>query len=217
MHSLLNMKATRFLLLSLLALAVTGLRAAGSCCAAASAAADAAAGRSIYQLGAVWTDDAGRPFKLTELRGRPVVLAMFFTSCGYACPRIVADMTRIRETLPAAVRVQVRFVLVSFDPDRDTVAVLHAYRAQKELPADGWVLLRGAPDDVRELAAVLGLQYKRDAQGMFQHTNLITVLNREGEIVHQRTGLEGGLAEAAQATVASADANSASARGGKID
>jgi cytochrome oxidase Cu insertion factor (SCO1/SenC/PrrC family) len=40
-------------------------------------------GRSIYQLDGVWTNDAGQPFHLRELRGRPVVMAMFFTLCGY--------------------------------------------------------------------------------------------------------------------------------------
>ena len=90
----------------------------------------------------------------------------------------------------------------AFDDERDTVPVLHAYREAHELPADGWILLRGAPGGIRELAAVLGVQYKRDAQGMFEHSNLITVLNAEGEIVHQRSGLEGGLAQAAGAVVA---------------
>ena len=37
---------------------------------------------------------------------------------------------------------------------------------------------------------------------MFAHSNLVTILNREGEIVHQRQGLKGGLDEAATALVA---------------
>ena len=183
--------------------AVPTLRAADACCSqspvTAQAAAEAAAGRSVYQLDSSWTDDAGRPFTLADLRGRPVVLAMFFTSCGYACPRIVADMVRIRATLPVAVRDQTRFVLVSFDDARDSVEVLHAYRRQHELDSTSWILLRGAPDDIRELAAVLGLKYLRNAAGMFEHSNLITVLNGAGEIVHQRAGLDGGIAEAAGA------------------
>lgn len=203
------MNSLRILLLLAAAVpaAAPALRAADDCCCCAepkaAAAAAALAARSIYQLDATWTDDGGQPVKLAELRGRPVVLALFFTSCGYACPRIVSDMTRIQATLPPAVRARARFVLVSFDDERDTVPVLHTYREQHELNAANWVLLRGAPGNVRELAAVLGVKYKKDARGMFEHSNLITVLNPEGEIIHQRTGLEGGLAEAAQAVVAS--------------
>ncbi len=191
-----------------IACSVPWLHAADDCCSAgakpaAAPAADALSSRSIYQLDATWTTDAGRPFKRAALRGRPVVMAMFYTSCGYACPRIVADMTRIRATLPVDVRNRAMFVLVSFDDERDTVPVLHAYREAHDLPASNWVLLRGAPNDIRELAAVLGLKYKKNALGMFEHSNLITILNADGEIVHQRSGLEGGLAEAARAVVAS--------------
>jgi len=197
------MNSRPMLLLFATLAALPGVRAADACpcCAAAAAAAPALSSRSVYQLDASWTTDAGRSFQLAALRGRPVVLAMFFTSCGYACPRIVADMTQIQQNLPAAVRDQARFVLVSFDDQRDTVAALQAYREAHGLNAS-WVLLRGAPDDIRELAAVLSVKYKRDAAGMFQHSNLITVLNPEGEIVHQRAGLEGGLAEAGRAVVA---------------
>lgn len=195
------------LLLGLALLAPGRLHAAEGCCCAAKETATAAApkftDRSIYQLDASWTTDAGRPFQLAELRNWPVVLAMFFTSCGYACPRIVSDMTQIEQTLPPAARDQAMFVLVSFDDMRDTVAALRAYREQHGLAAKRWVLLRGAPGDIRELAAVLGVKYRKDAAGMFSHSNLITILNSEGEIVHQRVGLEGGLAEAARAVVVS--------------
>ena len=200
------MNTTRLIHLLTAALLAAGtiLRAADCGCAASRAATDAAySDHSIYQLDATWTTDAGQPFTLGELRGRPVVLAMFFTSCGYACPRIVDAMTQIQQTLPVAVRDQARFVLVSFDDERDTIAALHDYRTVHELGAQSWILLRGAPGDIRELAAVLGMSYKKNALGQFGHSNLITILNREGEIVHQRAGLEGGLAEAARAVVAS--------------
>jgi protein SCO1/2 len=195
--------------LDLLSPAMRATNACRACAAAESkplevtAAAPKSTDRSIYQLDAPWTTDVGQPFKLAELHGRPVVLAMFFTSCGYACPRIVSDMTQIEQSLPPAARDQAVFVLVSFDDVRDTVAALRTYRDQHGLDARRWVLLRGAPGDIRELAAVLGVKYKKDAAGLFSHSNLITILNREGEIVHQRIGLEGGLSEAARAVVVS--------------
>lgn len=153
---------------------------------------------SLYQLGATFSDDTGRKVSLAELRGRPVVLTMFFTSCTYACPMLFADMNRIREALPAAVRDQMALVLVSFDVEKDTSAVLHKYRTDRALDAQ-WTLLRGDNAAVREIAALLGVKYKRESSGQFAHSNLITILNAEGEIVHQRAGLKGGLPEATAA------------------
>jgi protein SCO1/2 len=165
-----------------------------ACCAAMDAAVFSK--DSLYQADAAFTDDSGRPFALGQLRGRPVVLTMFFASCGYACPLLVTDMQAIRGRLPAEQRDRALFVLVSFDVARDTPEALAKYRAQRGLDGS-WVLLHGNDDAVRELAALLGVKYQQDADGMFSHSNLITVLNAEGEIVHQRTGLKGGLDEAA--------------------
>ncbi len=153
---------------------------------------------SLYQLDAEFTDDSGQAFTLGTLRGRPVVLAMFFSTCGYACPLLVGDMKRIRASLPPPVRERAAFVLVSFDSARDTPAALAQFRAERSLDAQ-WTLLHASADSVRELAALLGVKYKQEADGAFSHSNLITILNPAGEIAHQRTGLKDGLAEAAAA------------------
>jgi len=156
---------------------------------------------SLYQSDATFTDDSGRKFALGQLRGQPVVLNMFFASCGYACPLQVTDMLAIQGRLPAALRERAAFVLVSFDVARDTPAALAKYRAQRSLGPQ-WTLLHGDDDAVRELAALLGVKFKQEADGAFSHSNLVTILNREGEIVHQRVGLKGGLDEAAAALAA---------------
>jgi protein SCO1/2 len=158
---------------------------------------------SIYQIDARFTDDSGRAFTLGELRGRPVVIDMFFASCGYACPLLVADMQAIRAKLPASARDRAAFVLVSFDVARDTPAALAQYRVQRALDGQ-WTLLHGSDDSVRELAALLGVKYKQEADGAFSHSNILTILNPQGEIVHQRIGLKGGLDEAAAALAAAA-------------
>ena len=72
-----------------------------NCCAAPLAAAPVSA-RSLYQLEAAWTNDAGHATALAALSGRPVVLAMMFTRCEYACPVLVRDMQRLRDCSGAA-------------------------------------------------------------------------------------------------------------------
>jgi protein SCO1/2 len=173
---------------------------ADACCRAAPADAAPFSAKSLYQTDVAFTDDAGRAFQLGELRGRPVVLTMFFASCGYACPLLVTDMQAIRAKLPAEIRDQAAFVLVSFDVERDTPAALAAYREQRGLGRD-WILLHGNDDAVRELAALLGVKYKPETGGGFSHSNLITLLNREGEVAYQRNGLKGGLDETVAALV----------------
>jgi protein SCO1/2 len=164
------------------------------CCAVEEKAGAPLSARSIYQLDAAWTNDAGSTVRLAALRGRPVVLAMFFAQCEYACPILVRDMQRVRAALPEALRAQTQFVLVSFDTARDTPAALRAYRERMALDA-GWTLLRGDTAAVQELAMLLGVKFKQDARGQFSHSNLFTLLNRDGEIVHQQAGLQEDVSE----------------------
>jgi protein SCO1/2 len=182
-----------------------------ACCASTEPAATAAAAtpaanftrHSLYQLDASWTNDAGDRVRLAEYRGEPVIVAMFFAQCEYACPMLVSDIKRVREALPAAVRDQARVVLVSFDTERDTPAALKAFRQRMALD-ERWTLLRGDETAVQEFAMLLGVKFKRDARGQFAHSNLVTVLNAEGEIAQQRAGLQGDISELAQAVVVAA-------------
>jgi protein SCO1/2 len=162
--------------------------ASPSCCTTNLPAATPLSDLSIYQLDCPWTSDEGKTVRLAELRGKAQVVTMFFASCAYVCPVLVSNVQEIEKQLRSGGVSDVEFLLVTFDTERDTVEKLHAYRQQRRL-GNNWRLLRGKTDDVAELAALLGVKFKKEASGEYSHSNLITVLNPAGEIVHQQTGL----------------------------
>lgn len=151
---------------------------------------------SLYQLSSVWHDQNGREVSLESLRGKPRIVAMIFTNCTYACPRITADMQNIGTLLPADIRDKVGFVLFSMDPERDTPTALAAFAQKMELPSSHWTLLCSTEDNVQEMAAVLGVKYKKDEYGNFSHSNMITILNGEGEVIYKQEGLNQDAQEA---------------------
>jgi protein SCO1/2 len=139
---------------------------------------------SVYDLGSTWRDQTGARRPLASLAGRPRVVAMVYTSCAATCPLTVNEMKRIE----AAVR-GVDFVLVTLDPERDDPARLAAYARAHGLDAARWTLLSGAEDDVRELAAALGVRYRRISPDELAHSNALTVLDATGAVVDQQAGL----------------------------
>lgn len=149
--------------------------------------ADEPAGFSIYHAGSTWTDQHGERRAIASLAGRVQVVGMVYTSCAYACPRMVLDMKRLEDELGR--RDDVGFVLVSIDPERDTPARLAEFAAGSRLDPARWTLLHGEGGDILELAALLGVQYRRMADGEFIHSNLLTVLDRDGQVVHRQLGL----------------------------
>ena len=156
--------------------------------------------KSLYSLDASWTADVGREVKLAALRGRPQVMALFFTSCQHSCPLIVKDMKAIEKGLPANVRDKVDFLLVSIDPERDTPEALRAFREEHRLPIERWSLLRGKAEDVKKLADMVGFRYLPGSNLQYAHSLLITVLNPAGEIIFQQAGV-GNLRDDALAAV----------------
>lgn len=135
---------------------------------------------SIYNLNSELLDENGKKVKLESMRGQPVVISMAYTSCAYTCPLILAQMQQIEKKLAENGKKQVRFVLVSFDPEKDTPEVLKAYAKKKQLSGQ-WSLLTAKNDKApREIASVLGIKYSKVEGGDYDHSFIITVLDKEG-------------------------------------
>lgn len=147
-------------------------------------------GDSVWQLDSTWEDRRGTEVRLADFRGHTTVLAMMFTNCQYACPQIVADMRALQEQVAAEGGTVPQFVLVSMDHERDHPPALRKFANQHELEAEHWTLLHGDADAVRELGAVLGVSFRRGADGNYAHSNQIAVLDSEGRIVHRQQGLQ---------------------------
>jgi protein SCO1/2 len=140
-------------------------------------------GDSVYQLDIPLTNQDARATKLADLRGTPVLIAMFYTSCKYVCPLIVDSMLRVDKGLAPDERSRLRVVLVSFDPDHDTPQALKAVAVERHLDLQRWTLDRTDAESVRKLAAVLGVQYRAIEGGDFNHSTIISLLDRDGRIV----------------------------------
>src|SRR5690606_24895577 len=115
---------------------------------------------SIYLLGGTYEDQNGKPFRLEELQGKPVLISMFYATCPHACPMLITDLKRVERALPEHLRDQVQVVLVTFDPDRDSAEKLKALLEAHQVDAKRWRMLRTDPARVQELAAVLGIKYR---------------------------------------------------------
>jgi len=147
-------------------------------------------GRSLYQLSGEWTDQDGRTVPLSLHRGHPVLVVMFYGTCQHVCPIMVQRMKEIGARLDPSEQERLRFLLVTFDPERDTPERLAAYASQRDLDHRRWTLLHGPPERVRELALVLGVRYRALEGGGFSHSMRVTLLDADGAVVEHLDGLD---------------------------
>ncbi len=144
---------------------------------------------SVFNLPSTWTTQDNLNIELKDLRGKVLVMVMIYTSCKAACPRLVADMRNIEKQVPVKNLDKVQFIMISIDPKTDTPQNLKKFSQENLMEEPHWMFLRGTPEDTREFAAVLAVSYKKITPIDFSHSNIISVFDKEGVMVHQQEGL----------------------------
>lgn len=147
---------------------------------------------SIYQLNVGLTDQAGKTWPLSARQGHVQLVSMFYSSCTMVCPMIVDTLKLTQKAVDEADRDRIDLLLVSFDPARDSVEVLKQYAERRKLDAPRWTLARAEPAATRQLAALLGVQYRPLPDGDFNHSSELLLLDEDGRIV-ARTAIIGRL------------------------
>ena len=94
------------------------------------------------------TDQDGRAFGSSQLRGKVWIAGFAFTSCTTVCPMLTSQMANLQRRL-APHGDRVHLVTVTVDPETDTPAVLRAYAERHHADLAGWSFLTGSPEQVR--------------------------------------------------------------------
>ncbi|MCB1225735.1 MAG: SUMF1/EgtB/PvdO family nonheme iron enzyme [Verrucomicrobiales bacterium] len=142
---------------------------------------------TIYDLPGEWRTQSGQRIKLADFRGKPRLITMGFTSCKFACPRIIGDMHRIETALGADAE-KVGFVFFSFDTENDSPEQMKSVQEENQLQDDHWTFAVSSGPVVRQLAVALDFKFQ-SVEGFFAHSNLIALLDADGNILHREETL----------------------------
>jgi protein SCO1/2 len=140
-------------------------------------------GNSIYQNQATMTDQDGHNFKLADKRGRPMLVSMFYNSCQFVCPMLIDTLSKTEQELTSDERAKLSVMLITFDPARDDVKTLKSIADKRHLDPAHWMLARTDPTSTRKIAATLGIQYRLLADGEYNHTTVLILLDADGRVV----------------------------------
>lgn len=138
----------------------------------------------------VLRDVDGQSFDLTQLRGKPLVVSMIYTSCHHVCPTItrsVASAVDIgREALGED---SFSVITVGFDWLVDTPDRMRLYAAERRIDVSNWHFLAGDETSVAALSRDLGFQFFPSAKG-FDHLTQTTVIDADGVVYRQVYGVD---------------------------
>jgi protein SCO1/2 len=131
----------------------------------------------------VLTDQNGKPFHLSQLRGKVVFLFFGYTHCPDACPTTMAKLSQVYKLLERNAD-QVVTVFVSVDPGRDTTSVLKNYLAYFHMNSVG---LTGTKAEIDMVVKQYGARYEIEesdsAAGYhINHSTDLYLLDQKGEL-----------------------------------
>ena len=118
----------------------------------------------------------GSPFKQTDLLNHWTLLFFGFTHCPNVCPTTMTMLSNAYPDLHKAYP-NVQVVLISLDPERDSVDVLANYT--KRFHAD-FIGASGKIQELRKLQSQLGI-FSSKENGELQHTSSILLINPQGK------------------------------------
>lgn len=153
---------------------------------AALATSQAAIGRSVGDY--AFVDTEGRPVRITDFLGKPLVLSFVYSSCSFSCPIITERLAdAINVAAKALGQDAFRVASVGFDVANDTPRRLANYARQHNVDAEKWPFLSGELPEVAGLGDAVGFVYYPTSAG-FDHLDQVTVIDKEGRVYRQIYG-----------------------------
>lgn len=135
-----------------------------------------------------FTDQHGRPLRLSALRGRPVVVSFVFTNCYYLCSGLTLHLRRTVEIARDALGADSFEVLtVGFDAAHDTPARMRDFARERGIADARWHFASGDAATIRRLTDEIGFSWVATPAG-FDHVAQVTLIDADGRVAQQVHG-----------------------------
>lgn len=133
---------------------------------------------------AVLWDQDGREFRLSDLKGKVVVMSFIYTHCNVQsmCPSITAKLVDAHNLVQKRGMTEVEFLLLSFDGERDRPERLKEFASQYGADLTSFRLATGEPAQMASLARALNTYYRVSGPGTFEHNIAVALVDREGKL-----------------------------------
>lgn len=131
----------------------------------------------------------GDTVHLYDIKGKAIVIDLFFTSCGSICPQLTRSMAKMQQSFIRGGNTRrkidtsvVQFISLSIDPERDSVPALKSYADRYGVNPDNWWMLTGNRDTIYDFIfkeLKIDKLEKVPVSPEFPHTGRFVLLDRD--------------------------------------
>lgn len=130
-------------------------------------------------------DQNGHPVKLSDFRGKAVVLTFIYTRCPLPnfCPLMSNNFADLQKRLSKEFAGKFQLLSISMDSEFDTPAVLKEYASRYDADSRDWTFATGDAGQIEAVAQLMGLYYVRE-NGIISHDLRTALIGPDGRLVH---------------------------------
>ena len=127
-------------------------------------------------------DQFGKERRLASMRGRHILLHVFYGTCVTVCPIVIEQLHEIYSDLSAAQRSKLMILSISVDSLRDTTdRLLDLWREAGAF--EGWIMAQPADMSVDRMAQEFGFWVFPKVDGTINHSADVFLVDPDGRIV----------------------------------
>ena len=135
------------------------------------------------------TDQSGKTVRLSDYRGKVVLVNFMFTKCPDYCPTLTAVLANVQDSLiREGLGDQVQFLSITVDPENDTPELLRRFAGAMHVDMEAWDFLTGPQSAIEDVTGAYGVFFARSASGSVDHNLLTSVIDRSGGMRVQYVG-----------------------------
>ncbi|WP_187272358.1 SCO family protein [Zeimonas arvi] len=133
-------------------------------------------------------DASGRSVRLSDYRGKPLLVSFIYTGCFQICPattRFLSQAVGVARNALGEGRFSV--VSIGFNQPFDDPVAMASFARQVGISDPDWAFLSPAPKDVEALTKRFGFTWEATAGG-FDHLLQVSIVNADGVLYRQVYG-----------------------------
>jgi protein SCO1/2 len=130
----------------------------------------------------------GRPVRIAQYRGKPLLVSFVYTGCRQVCPAATQFLARATRDAEAALgRDSFNVATIGFNLPFDNPAAMRVFARQQQVDAPSWHFLSPDPASLAGLQRDLGFSAVATPKG-FDHITQLTLIDGQGRVFRQVYG-----------------------------
>ena len=133
---------------------------------------------------------SGRKVRLSDYRGKPLVISMIYTHCPFICATTTRNLTALKLSRDALGPDSFGVLTIGFDTENDTPQAMNDFAMRMDVELPNWEFVSADAKTIKKLSKELGFVFFPSPEGGFEHITQTTFVDGKGKVNLQIYGEE---------------------------